>query len=158
VQLHADSRVDTAVVDAFACLRCAALSARWKYAAHTKPAFSIAVLKLSRILRRDLRLHMPPTEALIAARCMELLNMFSTSLLADLRQLSDADAETFPDQPRCSRLSMMYSEVNTLHMSIVLNVTWVCATISGHHIAGCALELQSCCVTGVPKTCWNTAD
>ena len=84
-------------------------------------------------LCRDLRLHMPPTEALIAARCMELLNAFDTSLLADLRQLSDADTEAFPDQPRCSQLFMIYLEVNTLHMSMMLNDTWLCATTCEHH-------------------------
>ena len=54
---------------------------------------------------------MPPTEALVAARCMELLNAFDTSLLADLRRLSAADAATFPDQPRCAQLLSLYSEV-----------------------------------------------
>ncbi len=92
-------------------------------------------------MRRNLRLNMPPTEALIAARCMELLNTFDTSLLADLRQLSDADAETFPDRPRCSHLLRMYSEVTTLHISMMLHETWVGPRHLVTIIAGCANEL-----------------
>ena len=54
---------------------------------------------------------MPPTDALIAARCGELLNTFNTTLLADLRQLSSASVEDFADQQRCARLLQSYSEV-----------------------------------------------
>ena len=54
---------------------------------------------------------MPPTDALIAARCGELLNTFDTTLLADLRQLSDASAEAFADRWRCAQLHNIYAEV-----------------------------------------------
>ena len=122
-QLYADSRVDTAVVDAFTCLRCDALpcmiSSRLAQASVQPRRCPAAELCFS--LHRDLRLRMPPTEALIAARCMELLNTFDTSLLADLRQLSNADPETFPDQPRCSQLLRMYSEVITMHSWLMLH-------------------------------------
>ena len=76
-----------------------------------------AVLTGAYPLRRTLRPHVPPTEALIAARCMELLNTFDTSLLADLRQLSGASVEAFPEQPRSSRLLRAYTEVMHAAMS-----------------------------------------
>ena len=60
---------------------------------------------------RRLRPQVPPTEAVISARCGELLNGFVSTLLADLRLLAAADADTFHDQRRCHSLLRFYSEV-----------------------------------------------
>ena len=100
---------------------------------------------------------MPPTNAVVAARCGELLNALGSTLPADLRLLAAADADMFPDIGRYRQLLQYYSEVAP-YASPSLDAPYepVGLTPCAHN---CVEWLFSCGVpcAGTTNACWCTA-